>query len=48
MFTAAGQVRWYHAGGSTFVEANTGGTLQAELQIQLHGLAMLTAADFVL
>jgi Ca2+-binding RTX toxin-like protein len=47
-FTAAGQVRWYQSEGSTFVEANTGGTLQAELQIQLDGLRTLTAADFLL
>ena len=47
-FTGAGQVRWYTLDGNTFVEANTGGTLQAELQIQLDGLKTLTAADFLL
>jgi Ca2+-binding RTX toxin-like protein len=47
-FTGAGQVRWYQSGGNTFVEANTGGTLQAELQIQLNGIKTLTSADFLL
>jgi Ca2+-binding RTX toxin-like protein len=47
-FTAAGQVRWYQKDGETFVEANTGGTLEAELQIRLTGLVTLSATDFVL
>jgi Ca2+-binding RTX toxin-like protein len=47
-FTGAGQVRWYRDGGATFVEANTGGSLQAELLIRLDGLTILSATDFVL
>jgi Ca2+-binding RTX toxin-like protein len=47
-FTAAGQVRWYQAGGNTFVEASNDGDTQAELQIQLDGLKTITAADFLL
>jgi Ca2+-binding RTX toxin-like protein len=47
-FTAAGQVRWYQQDGETFVEANTGGTLEAELQIRLTGLVTLSVTDFVL
>lgn len=47
-FAAAGQVRWYHAGGNTFVEASNDADPAAELQIQLAGLKILSGADFVL
>jgi Ca2+-binding RTX toxin-like protein len=47
-FTGAGQVRWFHSGGDTFVEASTDADRAAELQIELTGLKILTATDFVL
>lgn len=43
-FTAAGQVRY--AGG--IIQANTGGSLAPELEIQLTGAPLLVAADFIL
>ena len=41
-------MHWYQSGGNTFIEANTGGTLQADLQIQLDGLKAMSAGDFML
>jgi hypothetical protein len=47
-FTGAGQVRWFHAGGDTLVEASVDADRTAELQVEFAGLRDLTAADFVL
>jgi len=47
-FTGAGQVRWFHAGGTTIVEASVDADRAPELQVELAGLKILSAGDFVL
>ena len=47
-FTALGQLRVVQSGGNTFVQANTQGTIAADMQITLTGLHTLGAEDFVL
>ncbi|MFO1070015.1 MAG: calcium-binding protein [Geminicoccaceae bacterium] len=45
-FSAAGQVRFTHVGGSTVIELNTEGGSGAEMKITLAGVIELHAADF--
>ena len=47
-FTAPGQLRYVQIGANTFVQGNVGGTTAADFSIQLSGLHVLGAADFVL
>ena len=47
-FTAAGQVRFFKAGGDTVVEATTDAAAGAELQIVLDSAVNIHATDFVL
>ena len=47
-FTGLGQVRSFQFGGNTFVDINTTGTAAPDMRIQLTGLHVLDAADFVL
>ena len=48
-FTAAGQVRFFKAGGDTVVEVNTDGRdAGAEMRIEIDPLVNLQAIDFVL
>lgn len=47
-FSAPAQLRWFREGGSTFVEANVDAGLGADLQIELAGLASMSAGDFIL
>ena len=47
-FSAAGQIRVYDNGVNTFVEVNTGGTLDAEMLIQLSGIHALDLTDLIL
>ena len=44
----AGQVRWFQSGGNTFVQGDTNGNKAADFQIQLNGIKILTAGDFIL
>ena len=41
-------MRWFHAGGTTIVEASVDADRAPELQIELAGLKILSAGDFVL
>jgi Ca2+-binding RTX toxin-like protein len=45
-FTGVGQLRYVQQNGNTFVEANTGGTLDADMRIMLNGLVTLDVLDF--
>jgi hypothetical protein len=47
-FTAAGQLRVFVAGGSTFLEGNTPGSGGGELLLQLSGVQRIDAGDLVL
>lgn len=47
-FTAAGQLRYVQIGADTFIEGNIDAGLGADFSIQLSGLHVLGAADFVL
>jgi Ca2+-binding RTX toxin-like protein len=47
-FTGEGQVRFFQAGGDTFVQANTEGTTGAELTIRVDPLVAFQATDFLL
>lgn len=47
-FAAPGQVRVVQSGGITVVEANVAGDLSPDLRIELTGLFVLDAADFLL
>ena len=47
-FTAPGQLRYVQIGADTFIQGNVGGTTAADFSIQLSGLHVLGAADFVL
>ncbi len=47
-FTAAGQLRVFNDGVNTFVEVNTGGSVAADMQIQLSGLHTLDASNIIL
>jgi hypothetical protein len=47
-FTDAGQVRVFQLGGSTFVDVNATGDTRADMRIELTGLVVLDAADFIL
>jgi serralysin len=44
----AGELRFYHSGGNTFVEGDTDGNGDRDFKIRLDGFHALTAADFVL
>jgi Ca2+-binding RTX toxin-like protein len=48
IFTAPGQLRYQQIGADTFVQGNVGGSTAADFSIQLSGLHVLGAADFVL
>jgi hypothetical protein len=43
-----GEIRYYHAGGDTFIQLQTGTSPDAEAVIRLEGLHNPTAAWFVL
>jgi Ca2+-binding RTX toxin-like protein len=47
-FSGVGQVRWFNAGGNTFVDLNTDLDAAAEMRIQLNGIYNLDAVDFIL
>src|SRR5215470_9089990 len=47
-FTHAGQLRWYHSGGDTYVAGNTDADKAAEFSIKLLGSMAMTVADFFL
>lgn len=47
-FSAAGELRFWFDGDRTVLQANTGGTLDPELAIELTGVRTLAAEDFVL
>jgi Ca2+-binding RTX toxin-like protein len=47
-FSGAGELRFWFDGDRTILQANTGGTLDPELAIELTGIQMLAAEDFVL
>lgn len=43
-----GQLHWFQAGGSTYVEGDINGDAKADFQIQITGLVKLTVGDFIL
>jgi serralysin len=45
-FTAAGQLRYYYEGGNTIIQINTGGSLAADMEVQLARNIPLIAGDF--
>ena len=47
-FTGRGQVRFVAQGTDTIVQANNGGSLDADLEVLLTGSYKLTASDFTL
>jgi Ca2+-binding RTX toxin-like protein len=47
-FSAAGQIRYVQIGADTFIEGNVNAGLGADFSIQLSGLHVLGATDFLL
>jgi Ca2+-binding RTX toxin-like protein len=48
MSISANHVDWYVSGGNTYVIANVGGGMLANMTIKLDGVHTLTSSDFVL
>jgi hypothetical protein len=45
--TGVGEIRWYHSGGNTFVQADIGDGV-ADITLRIQGVVNLVQQDFIL